>query len=125
MRSSKRAVPITPAQIGAELVKLCRYVDSLERSVRRLAARIEPFAEEQPFQGSPWLEIFDGHRLKATPEAFLTVIRQADAHLRSVEFGIDFIKARIDQISNDSWSRDELRPYLDSDQKRAPRNPVR
>lgn len=105
--------PATIESVAHEVAKLCRYVESLGRSAERLAGRIQPFENEK------MMHDWDGLPQKVAPtlESMVKVIVAADERLRTIEYMVSYAKSAIDQISNDSWSRDELRPYLDNSKK--------
>jgi hypothetical protein len=114
----RRLPPATLDTMGAETVKLCRHVDALEKSVTRLAGRIDPFEDEKEPAGRPRIDfqIFKGQG--ATLDAVFSLLRQVDARIGNIEFDVNAMRAKIDQISNDSWSRDDLKKYLDNDHRR-------
>ena len=91
------------------LEKLGREVARLREEVSKLAARIEPY------EGEPDL------RADNSSPARLKTFRDVLDHFEAVRRGLQgterdvaFIRSRIDQITNDSWSRSDLKPYLKS-----------
>jgi hypothetical protein len=115
----RRLPPATLDMIGAEMVKLCRHVDALEKSVTRLAGRIDPSEDEKEPAGRPRIDfqIFKNQQ-GATLDAVFSLLRQVDARVGSLELDFNAMRAKVDQISNDSWSRDDLKKYLDKDHRR-------
>jgi cob(I)alamin adenosyltransferase len=105
--------PITIVAIGVEVLKLCRHVDALEKSTSRLAGRIDPFDDETQPVSKPWPKEDDLKKPVATLDAIFAVVRQADRRIQRLEYDFNAIRSMIDQISNDSWSRQDLKKYLD------------
>ena len=105
--------PATIENVSHEATKLCRYVDSLAKSVARLADRIQPYDGEAP----PEIGVFlteSSVKRTSTLADLVKIIAAADRRLEEIEHCAKFVKAQMDQISNDSWLRDDLRPYLDN-----------
>jgi hypothetical protein len=74
----KRPAPAaTPENIYAELAKLCRYVDSLQREVARLAMRIQPYDGEKPPDSRPWID--DVPDTKPSAQAAMKILNQLSA----------------------------------------------
>lgn len=117
MREFKPTKSATLDSIAEDIAKLCRHVDSLEKSVARLFGRIKPFDDEKDprprFDDYGW-----DQSPKPTLEAILTRVILADKHLKGAELDVGAIRSHLDQISNDSWSRAELRESLDDKKKR-------
>lgn len=108
---------IEPKHILAEVSKLCRLVASLDRGVRQLSGRIEPFEGEVEPAYRPWIKCridSSGPTLKD----ILDVLRQADSHIEAIERDVAACQAKIDQISNDAWSRDDFKAYVDRERKK-------
>ena len=102
----------------AELIRLCRYVESLERSVSLLAGRIEPYEGERLNSERDWIKHIGNPAPAATLRNLLILLRQADSRFECLEADFNALRAKVDQISNDAWSRDEMKPYLDKDRRR-------
>lgn len=110
--------PATPEDIAAKVEKLGRYVESLAGEVRKLSARIAPFAPEKVES----VEDADGpyHRIplgKPTLKSVAEGVSQVDRGIRAIEMDFALIRAKVDQISNSAWSRDEFKRYLDKPKK--------
>lgn len=91
------------------LEKLGREVARLREEVTKLAARIEPYEGEPDFRADYSLP----SRLKTFREV-LDHFESVRRRLEGTERDVAFIRSRIDQITNDSWSRSDLKPYLKS-----------
>jgi hypothetical protein len=118
-RDRRERPPITIEAIGAELLRLCRHVDALEKSATRLAGRIDPVDDEKEPSSGAWFAA--GERLKGPPatlDAVFAIIQQVDTRVRCIEYDFNAIRSNIDQISNDSWSRVDLKKYLDKKDQR-------
>lgn len=87
--------------------KLSHEVPRLRRDVQTLVNRIEPFEGDRviPDVGQP----------KPKPVNFREVLdRFEDARkdIRNAEHSLQIMSARLDQIHNDSWSREDIKPWL-------------
>lgn len=113
-----RERPLPPATIESvahEVGKLCRYAESLETSIRQLTGRIRPYDDGKVI---PESVLYEGlYKVAPTLPGILKAMRRADVRLQNVEYFVKYTRAVLDQISNDSWSRNELKPYLDSNKK--------
>ena len=88
----------------------------------RLSGRLEPFENEAAPVGKPWIESLT-HRygirdaidgIPGTTEGAMTILRQLARQVEGVERHASAIRAHLDQISNDAWSREDMKPYLDN-----------
>jgi hypothetical protein len=80
----RRLPPATLDMIGAEMVKLCRHVDALEKSVTRLAGRIDPFEDEKEPAGRPRIDFQIFKDQGATLDAVFSLLRQVDARIGAI-----------------------------------------
>ncbi|MFG1302142.1 hypothetical protein V5F49_20340 [Xanthobacter sp. V3C-3] len=119
MRQDDRHNGAMLPNIARELDRIARDVANLTASVNRLSGRITPFDDERTH--TPTYIPLNVPRkpqpeptIKTVLEAVRALSRRMDAPIRELQF----IAARIDQISNDAWSRDDLKQYLDLDRPR-------
>jgi hypothetical protein len=108
--------------VAKEAAKLCRNVEALEKSVAKLAARInEHNKAPATYRGMTIAKKelasirvpYSVKKPETTLEQILNLLRQADKRLRGAEIDIGNVRSQLDQISNDSWSRDDLKKHLD------------
>lgn len=120
-RSPRDQRPATPQTVYAELVKLARYTDSLQREMARLAGRIQAFDDETPPVGRPWIDKVpidlavhvQIDRAPETPAGAMLVLRQIAKQIIALERDSRKIAARMDEIADSTMLRDDIRPYLD------------
>jgi hypothetical protein len=117
-REFKLTKPATLDSIADETARLYRHIESLAKAVDRLADRIQPAEGIRRASRSLFEERYDPSRPpKPTIEAILKILILADDRLRGAELDIQAIRAVMDQISNDSWSRDDLKQWIDTNKK--------
>lgn len=112
-RVPKPLPPATIESVVAETIKLARYVDSLDKSMVRLYERITPF-REGPLVRQRDEEPEDA-QLRATPLRALKILASSERRLEEIEARLAIATSLLDQISNDSWSRAEMKKYLDGE----------
>ena len=105
--------PVELPDIHEAVLKLCRHVDGLNRDVKQLLDRIQPRENEDDDDGgfsTAWL----AHVEKTAPTltGIMSIVRDADVHVREAEYDLNYIRNQIDQIARDSLSRDEIKPYI-------------
>ena len=89
------------------LEKLAFEAARLRSDVARLAGRIEPFENEHE------IAVEQGYHPKLSSfRDVLNYFQQVRDDLRASENKVQRIAGIIDQIQNDSWSRQDMRPWL-------------
>jgi hypothetical protein len=101
--------PPTPEQLFQKAESLCRNVENLEAAVMRLAGRIQAFEGEQQPRVLR-VKVSDGKPV--TMDAVYRALLIIDKKLDYVVRDMGATKAHIDQIENDSWSRDDLKHWI-------------
>ena len=89
------------------LNKLNVEVARLRSDVARLWARIEPFEDEATKAYEPFND--------PKPKTFRDVLDTFEKVRKSLvnsQMTIGLVEARINQIHNDSWSREDMKPWL-------------
>ena len=89
------------------LEKIAKELPRLSRDVQNLVNRIEPFEDDR--------RISDSSYERPKPKNFrevLDLFEKARQDIENAEHTIQRMGARIDQIHNDSWSRDDLKPWI-------------
>jgi hypothetical protein len=127
MRPPKKQPEATLASIGDGISKLNLYVASLEKDVLRLAVRIGHLNDEEKFWNLTW-STFDAGVIArqfglppdkpASLEAIMTCVRALLYHVETVERHAGAIRATLDQISNDAYSRADFKKILDEGNKK-------
>jgi len=110
--------PVELSHILDAVLKLCRAVDRLERDVGRLAGRIRPVDDEKLPSAKPWIEMFAKREPGVSLKNIWIITDQADKHLKNIEIDVSAIRAYLDQLSNDTYLRSDLKEWVDTDKDR-------
>ena len=100
-------------KLTAVAEKLLRETERLRRDVAVLGARV------QPIEGLVEPQFGDSSALRPKVKWFvpdaLNMIDEARRHVRSCEYELSAIRARMDNIAKDAHSRDEMKPWIKDD----------
>ena len=100
-------------QLSAGIDRLTAEVARLRRDIANLHSRIEPFEDEVPRQSeSDDVPLPKFRNLKDE----LDRLEGTRRTIRSCEFHLNAMRAKMDEISNDAISRDEIKPWLKGSQ---------
>ena len=89
------------------LEKMANEVRRLRGDVERLNARLEPFEGEPNYEHDPY-----PWKAPKTFRDVLDMFEKVRSELYHSESTISRVGARVDQIRDDAWSRDELKPWI-------------
>jgi len=88
--------------------KLLRETERLRRDVKTLGDRIEAFDDEHPAIEPPEPDFKKRWRVIDA----LAIIEAAAHSIRNCEHDLFAVRARMDTIVNDAWSREDFKSYL-------------
>lgn len=97
------------SRLADGVAKLTAEVERLRRDIAGLHARIEPFEGEVVAQ-LPWEEPPAPRTRNLMDE--LSRLQSARGKIESCERHLNAMRSKIDEIANDSLSRDEMKPWL-------------
>lgn len=118
MRPRPVREPVTLEDIARELTRVGRSIVPLSDKIHHLAARLD-IDEPERFHAEPTylLELRTEEIKKTNLSAIMKYLMKVDAHLEGMDRHVGAIRAKMDQISNDSWSREDFKQHLDKDKK--------
>lgn len=99
----------TVEEVGRVAERLLREVGALEVAILKLSGRIEAFEGEATI---PVPAYAVGGEAPSTMNGIGRLLKEASGHLDGCERHFQSLRAKIDQISNDAWSRDELKAWV-------------
>ena len=101
-----------------EVSRLADRVDRLSKSVFMLAGRIEPFDNEFVPERRVDYDFREGS-LVPNLEGVINTLKQIDDHVYNIEFDLRATRAKLDQISDDVYLKDDIKPYIDTKRKKS------
>jgi ABC-type transporter Mla subunit MlaD len=90
--------------------RLIREIARLRSDIARLLDRLEPFEEEKT-RLADIARFGEVETAKTLPDA-LKMLTDARREIKNAEYDLNAIRARMDEVANDTMSRDEIKPYL-------------
>jgi hypothetical protein len=110
-----RKQPITLDDLAGKTAQLCRQMENLDRSVRKLADRITPYDDEAARLHPQWQ--LPDNVVPARLENVMAVLRQIDKHLESLLRDFNAVRAKIVAADQDAYLLDDMSPWLKSERK--------
>jgi hypothetical protein len=108
MKNRRTNPPATADAIRDELVKACRYIAALEKSVSELASRLQEFDRRPDMDRRPWIERPEYNsdlelrtNVPPTMEGIMSLLRNSAKHIIALERDVAAMRGTLDQISND------------------------
>lgn len=109
--------PVTLETLSDDVARLCRYVESLQRSAELLARRLTPFEGEEKWEPAErqWLatteELFR-RKPKGDPDTIARVIRQATLQVEDATRDFGAMRAKVEAIASDSYLTADWKEWL-------------
>lgn len=97
-------------RVADGITKLTAEVERLRRDIAGLHGRIEPFDDEAVRASLPLEEPMLPRARNLADE--LTRLQLARGTIQSCERHLNAMRAKLDEISNDSHSREEMKPWI-------------
>lgn len=113
------AEPATAADVAkltAELDRLCRHVEALQRDVHVLAGRIVPFENEELSKPGEYVWSGDSYERmvnrKLRVSDIADIVRRADRRLQGAEQDVRIIASKLHEISDDTYLKADMKEWI-------------
>jgi hypothetical protein len=111
-RFQKPIKAATLEMVLAEVQKLCRHTEQLEKSIDTLSGRIIPYDGEQQRPSRYWYEEVDKFSGDPGLQQIWELTRLADRHIQTLEYDLQAVRSKIEREEDSTWIKEELIPYL-------------
>jgi hypothetical protein len=99
------------ARIEKKLDSLIRHVESLDRSMQKLAGRIIPFPDEDMGKILPRHFNHDPLPMPATLNIIYAKLVAADKHIQNIELDFSKVRSEADTTELGAVSREDFKPH--------------